>query len=163
MDYEIYSTFNILFGCSSRFQKKALRGAYASIDVPLWFINYKNGPNQAVPTPGSYMKTYPPHGIGGMKVHLTRQWPYHSIYCYTQFPRYAQRFRELRNHMDTIKPQGLRGLFRDKRDATVYHTFWFAVIFGTTSIIFALASLLVSSLQTWAAFHPQTSNSSKLA
>ncbi|KAG4423204.1 hypothetical protein IFR04_003702 [Cadophora malorum] len=65
--------------------------------------------------------------------------------------------------MDSVKPPGLHGLLKDDRNSMGFYTFWFAVIFGTTSVILALACLLVSLLQNWAALHPQSVNGNRSA
>jgi hypothetical protein len=54
--------------------------------------------------------------------------------------------------MDTQKPQGIKGMWKDDRDTNSWFTFWVAVTFGVTALILALAGLAVSSAQTWAAF-----------
>lgn len=54
--------------------------------------------------------------------------------------------------MDQQKPHGLRQLLSDSRDALNYYTFMGVIIFGSLSILLALASLAVGIAQTYAAF-----------
>lgn len=54
--------------------------------------------------------------------------------------------------MDQQKPHGLRQLLRDSRDALNYYTFMGVIIFGSLSILLALASLAVGIAQTYASF-----------
>ncbi|KAH7369767.1 hypothetical protein BKA65DRAFT_561077 [Rhexocercosporidium sp. MPI-PUGE-AT-0058] len=167
---EIGNTMKILLGSSNRSQQRMTRKAYAALPAPWWlFPSWKYGSSKMqkilpwyhMPiedyTLGDIMKYLPPDGIGGMAAHLSYKSEPNRCWRYSEFPTYGARPHELRLHMDGVRPKGFRGVFRDKRDSNVaYHTFWFAVIFGTASIFLALASLVVSSAQTWAAFHPPT-------
>jgi hypothetical protein len=71
---------------------------------------------------------------------------------YSKFPRLAPRIKALVDYMETQKPRGFLALWRDKRDSNIWYTFWAAVIFGLATLVLALASLVISSAQTWAAF-----------
>jgi hypothetical protein len=71
---------------------------------------------------------------------------------YSDFPLLETRLRQLRHYMDTQKPRGLRQLWRDKRDSLNYFTFWGVIIFGVSSLLLALFSLLVEIAQTIASF-----------
>ncbi|KAF7941806.1 uncharacterized protein EAE97_006643 [Botrytis byssoidea] len=50
------------------------------------------------------------------------------------------------------RPQGFRQLWRDKRDALNYCTFWGVIIFGASTLFLAIVSLAVSAAQAVAAF-----------
>jgi hypothetical protein len=71
---------------------------------------------------------------------------------YSQFPLFETRIRQLVFYMDTQKPQGLRQLWRDKRDTLNFYTFWGVIIFGGLSVFLALFSLAMSIAQTVASF-----------
>ena len=71
---------------------------------------------------------------------------------YSGFIIFENRIRQLVFYMNTQKPQGLRQLWRDKRDTLNYYTFWGVIIFGGLSVFLALFSLAVSVAQTVASF-----------
>jgi hypothetical protein len=54
--------------------------------------------------------------------------------------------------MDTQKPRGLWQLWRDKRDSLGYFAFWGVIIFGVSSLLLALFSLMEGIAQTLASF-----------
>ena len=72
--------------------------------------------------------------------------------AYSDFPGFESRLRELRAYMDSCRPTGIRGLWRDNRDSLNYYTFWGVIIFGLASVLLALLSLAVSTAQTVASF-----------
>lgn len=72
--------------------------------------------------------------------------------AYSKFGMFEDRVRDLRRYMDQQKPHGLRQLLRDSRDALNYYTFMGVIIFGSLSILLALASLAVGIAQTYASF-----------
>lgn len=72
--------------------------------------------------------------------------------AYSSYPDYEDRLRVLRAYMDSKKPKGFRGLWRDKRDTYSYYTFWGVIIFGGVSVLLGLLSLFASILQTIAAW-----------
>lgn len=69
-------------------------------------------------------------------------------HMYSSYPEYEDRLRVLKAYMDSKKPKGFRGLWRDKRDTYSYYTFWGVIIFGSVSVLLALLSLIASVLQT---------------
>ncbi|KAH6690779.1 hypothetical protein DL95DRAFT_451416 [Leptodontidium sp. 2 PMI_412] len=73
---------------------------------------------------------------------------------FADYPHYEKRLREMKHYMDFQAPAGLRGLWRDKRNLYSFYTLWLVVIFGGVCNLLALASLVVSALQLWAAIHP---------
>ena len=75
-----------------------------------------------------------------------------EVLQYSEFPVYEKRLRRLRAYMDSCNPTGLRTLWLDKRNSANYYTFWGVIIFGTLSVFLALFSLVVSIVQTIAAY-----------
>lgn len=71
---------------------------------------------------------------------------------YSQFDIFENRVRQLKFYMDSQKPRGFRQLWRDKRDALNYYTFWGVIIFGASTLFLAIVSLAVSAAQAVAAF-----------
>lgn len=63
------------------------------------------------------------------------------------FPVYGERLLVLKT---LLKPNGIRGLWRDKRDSLQWYTFWAVVILGCFGATMALLQLVLSVLQTWA-------------
>ena len=71
---------------------------------------------------------------------------------YSEFIIFENRIQQLVHYMDTQKPQGLRQLWKDKRDTLSYYTFWGVIIIGGMSVFLALFSLAVSIAQMVASF-----------
>ncbi|THV44763.1 hypothetical protein BGAL_0583g00050 [Botrytis galanthina] len=71
---------------------------------------------------------------------------------YSNFRTFENRVRQLKFYMDSQKPRGFRQLWRDKRDALNYYTFWGVIIFGASTLFLAIVSLAVSAAQAVAAF-----------
>lgn len=89
------------------------------------------------------------NGIRGFQEQYRGQLDSHM---YSTYPEYEDRLRILRAYMDTKKPKGFRGLWRDKRDTYSYYTFWGVIIFGGISVLLGLLSLIASVLQTIASW-----------
>ncbi|PVH87923.1 hypothetical protein DL98DRAFT_223687 [Cadophora sp. DSE1049] len=175
--WELEFTMSILFGYDES-QRRLMRQAYASVEAPIWLWPFheellarpavKDDPFSTrsfnkvrIPMLGVYLKQYPPYGIGGMQAHFTYKPANAQNLYYATFPYYGARLKHIREHMDRIQPKGFRGLLKDNRNSMPFYTFWFAVIFGGTSVFLALLSLVVSSVQTWAAYHPPNSSGNK--
>ncbi|KAG4431843.1 hypothetical protein IFR05_012681 [Cadophora sp. M221] len=166
LEREMENTMRIILGCGSntKFQRNKNLRAYASTQVPPWsyplhkdilasprtmdtMMRYELSPSGPAYV-GEYLKMYPPHGIGGIDKHL------HYSKANSLLDYSLSQYTEIGfEPYDSVKPKGIRGLFRDDRNSMV--------IFGTTSVILALASLIVSSLQTLAVFHPPNYSANK--
>ncbi|TGO32915.1 hypothetical protein BHYA_0279g00070 [Botrytis hyacinthi] len=75
-----------------------------------------------------------------------------TTFEYSDFDIFGNRVRQLKFYMDSQKPRGFRQLWRDKRDALNYYTFWGVIIFGASTFFLAIVSLAVSAAQAVAAF-----------
>jgi hypothetical protein len=49
-----------------------------------------------------------------------------------------------------LRPTGIRGLWKDKRDSLQWYTFWAVVILGCFSAVMAFLQLGLSAVQAWA-------------
>lgn len=49
-----------------------------------------------------------------------------------------------------LKPNGIRGLWKDKRDSLQWYTFWAVVCLGCFGAIVAVLQLALSAVQAWA-------------
>ncbi len=169
---EILATWSILF--KSKSEKKSHR-KYGRLKSPKWMnllAHSKLGtwdsqaqyPDELECEPelsSFFEKSTPSQFCLEIDEHLARRWPNlgeirHDRVFYSHFPIYGDRLRELRGYMDSQDPQGLRALWRDRRNSNTYYTFWFVAIFGSLSVLLATCALAVSIAQTWAAFHPQS-------
>ncbi|KAL9609370.1 MAG: hypothetical protein Q9167_005860 [Letrouitia subvulpina] len=75
-----------------------------------------------------------------------------NIRAFSNFPHFGSRLRELKFYMDNQRPSGWYQIWKDRRDPIQYVTLWAVLVFGIASIVIALGSLVVSSMQTVAAF-----------
>ena len=136
---DIRLTWALIFTKASRFARKNLAN-YNQVPPPPWV----SGNN------GDYQKN----------LHLTDSYDEathplsHSLILrsYSDFFIFENRIRQLVFYMDSQKPQGIRQLWRDKRDTLNYYTFWGVIIFGGLSVFLALFSLAVSIAQTVAGY-----------
>jgi hypothetical protein len=72
--------------------------------------------------------------------------------CFSSYPLFGDRLRELKAYMDRQKPKSLWAIWKDRRDTVSYFTFWAVIVIGGVGILLALVSIAVSSAQTVAAF-----------
>lgn len=153
LDYEISKSFSILFATSENSSRR--HKSYSTLPVPEWLKNSQA--NISTLKESDYQEIR----FHLAQVHNTRD-VLRSVLnkqtlCYSRFPNYEQRLRELRAYMDSCNPTGLRALWRDKRNTLNYYTFWGVIVFGTLSVVLAIFSLGVSAAQTYATFkalHP---------
>ncbi|TGO46435.1 hypothetical protein BCON_0325g00030 [Botryotinia convoluta] len=75
-----------------------------------------------------------------------------TAFHYSDFGIFENRVRQLKHYMDSQKPRGFRQLWREKRDALNYYTFWGFIIFGASTLFLAIVLLAVSAAQAVAAF-----------
>ncbi|MCJ1248182.1 hypothetical protein MMC30_005399 [Trapelia coarctata] len=68
------------------------------------------------------------------------------------YPIYGDRLREIQWYMDKSRPRGIFALWRDRRDSLAWYTLWAAIAFGSTSLFLAFSSVVISAVQTKAAF-----------
>lgn len=64
-----------------------------------------------------------------------------------EFPLYGERLLVLRK---LLKPTGLRGLWKDKRDSLSWYTFWAVVFLGMTGVVMGLVQTSLGAVQAWA-------------
>lgn len=57
-----------------------------------------------------------------------------TAFHHSEFRFCENRVRQLKYYMDSQKRQGFRQLWRDKRDALNYYTFWGVIIFGASTL-----------------------------
>jgi len=149
---EIVSTWAMLFGTSYANSWRAR-------------LNYNNLTKSALAGERSWMledcrKTQKETHLGNSLKGLEWQWYSTILYhiakdnpiSYSQFPIFEGRLRHLRLYMDSTKPRGLRELWYDKRDKGTYYTFWGVIVFGISTVVLALLSLVVSVIQAYASF-----------
>ena len=67
---------------------------------------------------------------------------------YQDFAKYGQRLKTLNEYLDAQRPEGIRGLWVDGRNANAWWTFWTVIVVGIVTIGLTLVSLAVSIIQT---------------
>ncbi|KAF2000321.1 hypothetical protein P154DRAFT_200422 [Amniculicola lignicola CBS 123094] len=75
-----------------------------------------------------------------------------STHLFKKYLCWETRLRQLKAHMDSQKPSGIRGLWADKRDSSQWFTFWAVVVIGTLGIVITSLGLIVSIIQTVGTF-----------
>ncbi|KAI5846861.1 hypothetical protein BZA05DRAFT_405682 [Tricharina praecox] len=65
----------------------------------------------------------------------------------SDFPVFGDRLLVLKT---LLKPNGIRGLWKDKRDSLQWYTFWAVVCLGCFGAIVAVLQLALSAVQAWA-------------
>lgn len=71
---------------------------------------------------------------------------------FEKYGTWGDRLRQLKAYMDGQKPEGIRGLWADKRDSLQWYTFWAVIIVGSISLLLSFLSLAVSTVQTVGTF-----------
>ena len=122
----------------SRYARKNL-AAYNQVEPPAW-VSGENGNYQKELHLADYDAAINPSAKSPI------------LKSYSEFHFFEDRIRQLVFYMDSQKPQGIRQLWRDKRDTLNYYTFWGVIIFGGLSVFLALFSLAVSIAQTVAGY-----------
>ena len=99
------------------------------------------------------MKHAPPYTLASHLHHEAVQTtPLNAMEEFASYAVFGDRLRELQWYMDKTKPRGLFGLWRDRRDSLAWYTLWAAIAFGSVSLFLAFSSVVISAVQTRAAF-----------
>lgn len=64
------------------------------------------------------------------------------------FPMLSRRFSELQNFTSDVKPENIRGVYKDKRDLYLWYTFWAVIFYGTFGLILSIVSTALTAVQT---------------
>jgi hypothetical protein len=75
-----------------------------------------------------------------------------DIQVIEKYAMFGHRLRVLKAFLDSQKPRGLVGMWKDRRDSEKWHTFWAVLIIGGVSLILGFFTLIVSIAQTIASF-----------
>ena len=142
LNMEISSSWGLLFTTSNQCTKRNITN-YDQLSKPFWVSDENAKMQKSRHLKGWHSWDTPPD-VGHLGHRITKP--------YSQFPIFENRLRKLVFYMDAQKPQGLRQLWRDKRDTLNFYTFWGVIIFGGLSVFLALFSLAVSIAQTVASF-----------
>jgi len=65
----------------------------------------------------------------------------------SDFPLFGERLLVLKT---LLRPNGIYGLWKDKRDSLQWYTFWAVVCLGCFGAIVAVLQLMLSAVQAWA-------------
>ena len=63
------------------------------------------------------------------------------------FPILRSRIASLHQQISNLKPRGWREIWRDKRDAAQWYTFWAVIVFGGLGIILTIAQVVLQAAQ----------------
>lgn len=162
---EILLTLNLLL-TSNCHSEEDLQKRYGQLEAPSWLSLLAHDKLNNTWSPESQLDTAP-------EVCLSKFWrddPGMTRFCYEmtdhlrlprlmnrdlrrvtydEYPTYYQRLQNLRSYMDAQQPDGLRGLWRDKRNSNAYYTFWIAVTFGVSSILLGFLALAAAVVQAY--------------
>jgi uncharacterized membrane protein len=75
-----------------------------------------------------------------------------KIERYEDYTKFEDKIRIPMAYMDSQKPGGIRGIWRDRRDNYQWFTFWVVVVFGTFTVVMSFLGLGVAIAQAVAGF-----------
>lgn len=70
-----------------------------------------------------------------------------TFQAHSDFPIFSSRLLKLEEYIDSVQPNRVSSLWRDRRDILRWYTFWAVFFLGSLNIFFAVAQTALSSEQ----------------